>query len=235
VAWCSPTRREECRDLLWRTNPARKTTKSLSTWPVSGRSFELGTRNRKQQCWSLRHGVIQVKWTQNNSELELRHTRGEGKMEGARGSKPTKSLFEHVYKTENIFPLFISTESVSFWCTNFSTTLYFVNQRNYKTLAVQTHALTRTRYIYNLNVIISHPIVQGRTGLSLSVCYRFAVFPSLPRVFISHPSSELFCVHYIAVSTTYAKTCPTAQIRDGKPLALTQVSTSSTDYRFCRY
>jgi hypothetical protein len=57
--------------------------------------------------------------------------------------------------TENIFPLLISTQSVTFLFTDFYTTLYFVNQGNYKTLAVQAHALTRTRCFYSLNVMIS--------------------------------------------------------------------------------
>jgi hypothetical protein len=48
---------------------------------------------------------------------------------------------------------------VAFWHTDFHTTLYFVNQRKYKTQAMQAHALTRTRYFYSLNIIISHPIV----------------------------------------------------------------------------
>jgi hypothetical protein len=61
--------------------------------------------------------------------------------------------------TENIFPLLISTQSMAFWNTNFYTALYFVNQRNDKTLAMQTHALTRTRCFYSLNAIIPHPIV----------------------------------------------------------------------------
>jgi hypothetical protein len=47
----------------------------------------------------------------------------------------------------------------AFSYTDFYTTLYFVNQRNYKTLAMQTHALTHTCYFYSLNVIISHPKV----------------------------------------------------------------------------
>jgi hypothetical protein len=61
----------------------------------------------------------------------------------------------------------ISTQSVAFSYTDFYTTLYFVNQRNYKTLAMQAHALTRTRYFYSPNVIISHPIVH-KEGLGYS-------------------------------------------------------------------
>jgi hypothetical protein len=45
-----------------------------------------------------------------------------------------------------------------------------VNQRTYKTVARQAHVLTRTRYFYRLNVIISHSIVY-KEGLGyLSVC-----------------------------------------------------------------
>jgi hypothetical protein len=87
--------------------------------------------------------------------------------------------------TENkFFPLLISTQSVAFSCTDFCTTLYSVKQRNYKPLAMQAHASTRTRYFYSLHVIISHLIVQGRTELSLRMRYRFAVFPSLPRAYL---------------------------------------------------
>jgi hypothetical protein len=69
---------------------------------------------------------------------------------------------------------------------------YFVTQSRYKTLAMQTCALTCTRYFYCRNVIISHPTV-GRSGLPLRTCYRFSVFPSLPRN--GQRSSELFGIH----------------------------------------
>jgi hypothetical protein len=42
-----------------------------------------------------------------------------------------KSLSEHVVFLKTFFPLLISTQSVAFWY-NFYTSLYFVNQRNYK-------------------------------------------------------------------------------------------------------
>jgi hypothetical protein len=71
---------------------------------------------------------------------------------------------------------------VTFSRTDFYTTLNFVNQRNYKTLAMQTHALTRTRYFYGLNVTSDN--VQVRTGLSLRMCFRFEVFPSLTSVYL---------------------------------------------------
>jgi hypothetical protein len=44
-----------------------------------------------------------TQWTQNNSELELRHTRGEEVMERARGSKTAKSLSQHVVQLKKLF------------------------------------------------------------------------------------------------------------------------------------
>jgi hypothetical protein len=71
---------------------------------------------------------------------------------------------------KTFFPLLISTQPVAFSSTGFCTTLYFVNQRNYKKTAMQAHALTRALYFYSLNVIISHQIVY-KEGLGyLSVC-----------------------------------------------------------------
>jgi hypothetical protein len=113
--------------------------------------------------------------------------RGEGKMERAGrwggGQDGKECVWVCTVQRKIFLPLLILTHSVAFSYTNFYTTLYFVNQRNYKTLAIQAHALTRTRYFYSLNVIISYPIVQLRIGLSLRMCYRLAVFPSLPRVY----------------------------------------------------
>jgi hypothetical protein len=86
---------------------------------------------------------------------------------------------------------------VAFSYTDFYTTLYFVNQRNYKTLAMQAHALTRKRYFYSLNVIISHPTVQSEGLGYLSVC-AIALRSSPPShvcICNGQRSSELFCVH----------------------------------------
>jgi hypothetical protein len=46
---------------------------------------------------------------------------------------------------KNTFSLLILTQSVAFWHTDFYTALYFVNQQNYKTLAMQTHTPKPTR------------------------------------------------------------------------------------------
>jgi hypothetical protein len=114
--------------------------------------------------------------------------------------------------TENIFPLLISTQSVAFWFTNFYTTLYLVNQRNYKTLAMQAHALTPTRYFYSLNVIISHPIVY-KEGLGYLFVCAIASRSSPPThvcVCNGLRSSELFCVHCVVTflkSALWRKYC----------------------------
>jgi hypothetical protein len=140
-----------------------------------------------QKCASLGHLIIL--WYQKWPQVEIRPRpvyclinnysgrkitasfscvteRGEGKMEGSRRNK--KACF---VLTENISPPpLISTQSVAFSCTDFNATLYFVNQRNYKTLAMQAHASTSTRYFYSQNFTISHPIVY-KEGLGyLSVC-----------------------------------------------------------------
>jgi hypothetical protein len=79
----------------------------------------------------------------------------------------------------------ISTQSVAFWYTDFYTTLYFFKQRDYETFAVPAHTQTCTRYFYNLNAIISLPIVRRKDWvISPCVCYRFAVFPSLPCIYL---------------------------------------------------
>jgi hypothetical protein len=135
--------------------------------------------------------------------------RGAGKMETERISKAAKSLSEHVLCDWKHFSLLISTQSVSFWYNDFYTTLYFVNQRNYKTLAMQTHALTHTRYFYSLNVIISHPIVY-KVGLGyLSVCAIASRSspPSHVCICNGHPCSELCCVH----CTVYNCVCDRVQ------------------------
>jgi hypothetical protein len=96
---------------------------------------------------------------------------------------------------ENIFSLLISTQLVAFWCNDFYTALYFVNQRNYKTLAMQAHALTRTRYFYSLNVIISHPLGHKEWLGYHSLCaIASRSSPLIPAcVCNGHPSSQLCC------------------------------------------
>jgi hypothetical protein len=99
--------------------------------------------------------------------------------------------------TKNTFPLLISTQSVAFFYNDLNTTLYFVNQRNYKTLEMQAHALTRTTYFYSLNVILSHLIVyqEGLGYLSVCAIASRSSAPSHVCICNSHPGSELCCVH----------------------------------------
>jgi hypothetical protein len=75
-----------------------------------------------------------------------------GKGRGGGGLKTQRVCLSMRRKTENFFSLLISTQSVAFWCPDFLTALYFVNQRNFKTLAMQIRGLTRTRYFCSLNV-----------------------------------------------------------------------------------
>jgi hypothetical protein len=107
-----------------------------------------------------------VQWTQNISELHLRHwkrVREDGK---SRGEQDGKESVWACYNWKYFFPLLISTQSVEFWYIDFYTTLCFVNQRNKKTNAMLAHALTGTRYFYSLNVILSHLIPTSSQGVS---------------------------------------------------------------------
>jgi hypothetical protein len=119
-----------------------------------------------------------------------------------RGDKDGKESVWACCATENLFSLLISTQSTAFCYTDFYTTLYSVNQRNYKTLAMQAHALTRTRYFYNLNVIISHPIVykEGLGYRSACAISSRSSPPSRVRICNGHPGSELCCVHCIRLN-----------------------------------
>jgi hypothetical protein len=74
--------------------------------------------------------------------------------------------------------------------------MYFVNQRKYRTVVLQMHALTRMRNSYSLKKIISHQTIQVSSGLCLRMCQRFTVY-RLPRLCTCNgqPSSKLFCVH----------------------------------------
>jgi hypothetical protein len=133
---------------------------------------------------------------------------GKGRWKGQGGARWQKSLSEHVkFYWKHFFPLLISTQSVAFWYTDFYITLYFVNQRKYKTLAMQAHALTRTRYFCSLNVIISHLIVY-KEGLGYPSASQSSP-PSHVCICNGHPGSEIRCVHC---------TCAELIIRDGKPM-----------------
>jgi hypothetical protein len=136
-----------------------------------------------------------AQWTQITPSLNYVTVRGGGKMERVRGGKTARSLSEHAQKI--FFFLLISTQSVAFSYTDFYTTLYFVIQRNYRTLAMQAQTLTRTRYFYSLNVIISHLLVyeDGLGYLSVCAIALRSFRPSHVCICNGHPSSEIFCVH----------------------------------------
>jgi hypothetical protein len=119
-------------------------------------------------------------------------------MERVGGRARWQSVYLSMYSaTENIFSPFNFDTIGDISYTDFYTALYFENQRNYKTLAMQAHALTRTRYFFSLNLLISHPIVY-KEGLSyLSVCAIASQSSPPTHVCIrnGHPGSELCCGH----------------------------------------
>jgi hypothetical protein len=148
----------------------------------------------------------QVQWTQNNSEPELRHCkRGtvDGKDKGKQDGK--ESAWACIVSLTTFFPLNFNTIG-GVWYTDFYAILYFVNQRNYKTLATQAHVLNRTRYFCSLNVIISHLTVykEGLSCLSVCAIASRSSPPSNVCICNGQPSSELFCVHFESVSDSGA-------------------------------
>jgi hypothetical protein len=153
--------------------------------------------DRLYNCISVKT-IAQVQWMQNNSKLGLRHSkrgREDGKGKGEQDGK--KSFWACVVQLKTCFSLLIWMQSVAFWYTDFYTTLYFVNQRNYKTLAMQAHALTHTHYFCTLNIIISHPIVykEGLGYLSMCVIAPGSYSPHYVCICNSQQSLELFCIH----------------------------------------
>jgi hypothetical protein len=149
--------------------------------------------------------TFSVQWTQNNSELQLRHWkrgREDGKGKGEQDVR--ESVWACIVQPKSFFPLLILTESVAFSYTDFDTTLYFVNQGNCQTLVMQAHALTCMHYFYSLNIIISHPIVYREGQGYLSVC-AIALWSS-PTCHVcicnSHPGSDLCCDHCTVASMT---------------------------------
>jgi hypothetical protein len=135
--------------------------------------------------------------------------RGEGKGNG--GSRRQKVCLSMFSITEKIFPLLISTQSVAFSCTNFFTAPCFVNQRNYKPLAVQAHALTRTRNFKSLNVIISHQIVYKEVAVQAHALTRTRNFKSL-NVIISHQIVYKEGLGYLSVCAVVSRSSPPSPV-----------------------
>jgi hypothetical protein len=112
-----------------------------------------GTSPAGQPMWGehaiawWRHSIFirSIQWAKSNSELELRHSKG-GREDGQGKGKQHGKQCVSECETKNILSLLISTQLVVFWCTDFYTTLYFMNQRKFKIPAMQAHALTRTSY-----------------------------------------------------------------------------------------
>lgn len=93
-------------------------------------------------------------------------------------------------ETENILSTF-NANTVSFWCFDFTR---FVKTSD-ETVAVQTRALTRTRYFYILNVIISHPTEYKQVVCHLSESDVALLFPLPPtRLFVTATQAR----HYFA-------------------------------------
>jgi hypothetical protein len=66
------------------------------------------------------------------SYVTERGVREDGKGKGQQDGK--ESVWACIVWLKTLFPLLISTQSVAFWHSDVCTTLYFVKQRNYKTL-----------------------------------------------------------------------------------------------------
>jgi hypothetical protein len=69
---------------------------------------------------------------------------------------------------ETLFCFFlIFTQSVVYLYSDFHTTLHFVNKGTIEHYQCDGVPVARTSYFCSLNVIVSLPIVQGRSGLSI--------------------------------------------------------------------
>jgi hypothetical protein len=114
-----------------------------------------------------------------------------GGLEGGRQDE-RESVCACIVQLKTFFPFNFCTigSILLYWF--FHYTLYSVNQRNCKWLALQTRAVTCTRYFYSLNFVIPHSI-----GLCCLFKCAFALrpFPHLTYVCNGQRSSELFCVY----------------------------------------
>jgi hypothetical protein len=133
-------------------------------------------------------------------------------MERARGIKTAKTLSEHVPYMKTFFSLSISTVSgiLMHWI---YIKLYFVDQRNYKTSNAGTHLNAHTLFLQPKHNYFTSNSIQGRTGLSLCMCYRFAVFPlPLTCAFVtvikawSYFASTVFCTAKLLCSLLHSIT-----------------------------
>jgi hypothetical protein len=135
---------------------------------------------------------------QNNSELELSHSKKARENGRGMGDQNSKESVWAFYYWKHIFHFnFDAVGGILIHWFLHLIMVCFVNRTNFFSLAMQAHALTRTSYFYRLNVIISYPIVY-KEGLGyLSAC-AIALRSSPPThvcICNGHPSSDLFCVH----------------------------------------
>jgi hypothetical protein len=119
---------------------------------------------------------------------------GKGRWKGQGGARWQRVCLNMYGITENIFPFQFRHNRWHFHTLTY-TTLYFVNQRSYKTLAMQAHAFTRTRCFYSLNVIFSHLIVykEGLGYLSYVLSLRGLPLPPTC-VFVTVIQAQEFCL-----------------------------------------
>jgi hypothetical protein len=125
------------------------------------------------------------------------HRRGEGKMERSREARQQGVCLSMKTMTENFFSHSFLRKLVAFCYIDFFTALCFVNQRSYKMLTMQAHALTCACYLCGLCIIILFLIVY-RDGLGSSFICATTSQSSCPCYMCicdSHPSSDLCCGH----------------------------------------
>jgi hypothetical protein len=119
-----------------------------------------------------------LQWTQCNSELWLRHNK-RGREDG-KGKEEQRVCLACIVWLKTFFPFWFRRS-----CLHFNTLTVFCEP---KELFSTYNADTR----FNPHALLLEPkrnnftsdSIQGRTGLSLRTCYRFAVFPSLPRLYL---------------------------------------------------
>jgi hypothetical protein len=119
-----------------------------------------------------------LQWTQNNSELQLLHwKRGmdDGKSRGEQDGK--ESVWACIVRLKTFFPPFNFNIIGDIFIHNCEAKK-LQNTSNAST-CLNPHALLLQLKHNNF----TSDSMQGRTGLSLRMCYRFAVFPIHPSVF----------------------------------------------------
>jgi hypothetical protein len=159
--------------------------------PTSSLSVRLACLSH---CISGRSWELQYAGSRITSGLGYFKAKGEEKMEGSRESKRGKCLSAYTV-AESVFPFLISTQSVAIWCT--FTPHCIVNQRTYKTQAMETSFNAHALLLQSQRGNFASSSTQGRTALSPLMCCRFSnpFPPSLVRAYSN--ATELLCVHCV--------------------------------------